>query len=272
MSTLDKRPDGRPDGIMFDVPESERWSDEEKEQYLRSLHRGGPPPQRTSARPAPSPAAPDGIYSAADLLSEEGYRSEPYRMPNGKQVWVHPVSPEEAMWMNRSAVSEVRASGRLREGLTQQEIHELNEEARTRAQVYQVVCCCRTGPEMDAPPIFQPQHADPLRKRPGMLDAIQDICRISDSLSAGTSAAALLEEALAGFFGAMTSWLGMWCSQLSTDSLTDCKEILSDFASSVSSINQPGVQWDSALGMLCMCMISPDDAKREPFVKEPNAA
>ena len=179
----------------------------------------------------PTEITPGGIYSAADLLGS--YRTEWQPMPGGKQVCVHPVSPEEVIWLNAQAVREARAIPKLAES-------EYPLQVRIRAQVYQVICCCRTGEEPNAPQVFGPEHAEALRRNRGLYSTIQRICRLSDELGGAEDEADQLREALADFFGRAGSWLETCSSGLSAETCEGWRQALAAFAAHVSPWKQPG--------------------------------
>lgn len=185
---------------------------------------------------ASSPAAGDDDLFNPDDLSLPTYRAERYRMPGGKgHVWVHPISVEEAVWVNSQAQKEVE---RL-QGLTP---YEANLQRIFRAQVYQVILACRKGPEPTATRIFHPDHAEKLRKNPGWIEAIQQIAALSDQIAGGETEAARLREALTDFFDRAGSWLGTCALRLTGASETlqsASLAALAAFATSVSSMRQP---------------------------------
>jgi len=249
-------------------------SPEARQEFLKGIVLNGLPPQglASAAPPAvltsPVASVPDGVFDPdVDLSPEtaegEG-RYEWYTMPGGKRVCVHPVSPEDAGWLNRQAVREVRALGLLRDDLSPEEMraqaYDAKIEVELRGRIYQAIACCRVGPLSTDAKVFRPEHARKLRATPGYLDAVQDIARLSDSLSSGKSEAALLREVMADFFGRMASWLGTWSSALSAGSCPTLPEILSDFAASVNSTTQQktlSIEGIAALGY--MLALPPQD-------------
>lgn len=244
---------------------------EEQARILREyLRTGGTPQGPVYARPTEAPTAPapgDG-FTAEDLLTPLEYRAEPYVMPNGKRLWVHPVAVEEAGWLNRQAVREVQGLNLLRPDGTLEPGAQV--ELVNRARVWQCICACRTGPAPDAPKVFRSEHARALRVNPGYLKAVEEIAALSDSLNAGQSEAALYRQAVTDFFGVMTSWLGTWCSALNTDSWPTARQALGDFVHSVASLRQQGPLSGSELVALAHCFIAPSVALEFPVpVPEP---
>lgn len=191
------------------------WTPEERAEKLAQTRRiaaYGPDPEgpvmtkRQGESAAPSPA---DLFTEADLESF-CYRSEPYAMPGGKRVWVHPVSIEEAAALNIRALQEVRRLNLPPE--------EAAVQHRLRAQVWQVIAACRKGPEPEAARVFGPEKAEYLRRNPGWLGAVQGICALSDSLSEGETEAQRLREALSGFFEQLQARLSTLSSHWSTAS------------------------------------------------------
>lgn len=177
------------------------------------------------------PAVPEGIFDPSDLLSLPTC-SQPYPMPNGKVVWVHPVSPAEAIWLNVQALKEVRS-------LNLSDPQESALESRLRAQSYQAVCACRVGPEPTARAVFHPDHAEALRRNLPS-EALQQICSLSDRLGAAGSAE--YQQVLDFFDGAQT-WLMTWLSQWTTVLPESGRTSLGAFVSCVGRIVQRRT-WD----------------------------
>jgi len=177
------------------------------------------------------PAVPDGVFDPSDLLSLPA-RSQPYSMPNGKVVWVHPVSPEEAIWLNVQALKEVR-------GMNLTDPQEAALQSRLRAQSYQAVCACRVGPESTARAVFHPDHAEALRRNLPS-ETLQQLCALSDRL--GASSDAEYQQVL-DFFGNAQTWLTTWLSQWTTDLPERGRSSLEAFAACVGRIVQRRT-WD----------------------------
>jgi hypothetical protein len=176
----------------------------------------------------PAPAAlPEGVYGAHDLLQQEG-PGVPFPMPGGKQVYVHPVTPDEVIWLNSLAAREV-------ERLRLQSEPEADLNVKIRARVYQVIACCRVGAEFGAAPVFQAIHAEAVRRNlPYPL--IEAICARSDRLGIQED----LGRRAVRFFGSrMGHWLATWSSRSSEDWEATCRDALARCASSVSSLKTP---------------------------------
>ncbi len=166
------------------------------EQAIRADEFGAPPQGPVTEAPAPSNGhAPEGIFSAADLY-EFAPVAVQFPMPNGKAVWVHPMSPEEVTWLNLMAFREVQ-----RMAVEGDEAGYLRQE---RAKIWQVIACCRVGEAGDSPRVFQPENAAALRRNRGWWQAVRDICRISDGLGSQETA---LTETLRDFFGILAEAL-----------------------------------------------------------------
>lgn len=173
------------------------------------------------------PAA-EGVFSARDLLVPP-YEAVRYTMPGGKHLWVHATSLEEVAWLNGKALEETKV-------LVIQDADRRQFEMRLRAETYQVIACCRQGPELNSPKVFGIADAELLRRNPGWYEAIREICGISDQLATGRAEEV---EAHAAFFDAVRSWAATWSSRLSTDS-PEASEALSRFARCAVSIKERG--------------------------------
>lgn len=245
-----------PDGTIGDAGRLKHLSDEEQRKALVEEIRHGGEREAPVMRPTPAPAsAPDGIFDPAALTAVIPYRSERYRMPDGKWVWVHPLSMADYAFISRQVSKDLRRLGLVQEGLSRtaaiDQAKEAAMEAQSRGAVWTVVCCCRQGEAPSAPVIFQLSHADELRKNPGWAKAVEEIAALAEALANGQSETALLRELMTGFFGRMGSWLttlhGQLSSAVGTSSEMDPKAAsalfqaglaqLEDFAGSVSSLN-----------------------------------
>jgi hypothetical protein len=196
------------------------------EAVARAAQYGAPPPPPVREEPGVSrPKTPEGIFSAADLYY---FSPQPvaYRMPNKKAVWVHPCSDEEIAWLTLQSFREMRQV--VIEDEAAKEF-----ERRRRAQVYQVICCARTGEEPDAPQVFKPEDAAALRRNRGWWRAVREICARSDAL--GTDDETLSED-LRDFFDG----LRQWAETLSSASNGSVPGALAQFGSFVSAIKQRG--------------------------------
>ena len=179
---------------------------------------GSPPTPPVAPAPIPAPASIDGpIFDAGDLFAPI-QRAERYSMPNGKAVWVHPVSVEEAGMINRRALAETMRLGIVApdQEASRAQQGEMQVEMLNRARVWQAVFCCRAGPELAAARIFGPEHAAGLLRNPGYLSAIQEICTISDRLSEGKAETEVLRESLVRFFETVGRWL-LTCAGLARE-------------------------------------------------------
>jgi hypothetical protein len=185
----------------------------------------------TAPAAAPEAAVPAGVFSAADLFALETWetRAEPVTMPNGKTVWVHPVTDDEARWLNAQAGKEAR-------GLTITDPEEVADWAIRRARVYQVILACRVSPEWGAPRVFAPLHADAVQRNLP-LPLVETIIGTSDRLGRGVSAE---RAAVADFFAATRTWLQTWCSGSGGGSPENWPANLAAFASCVSRVSARG--------------------------------
>jgi hypothetical protein len=215
------------------------WTPEQRKEMLAHTQRvatyGEQPAGPITGPPAGVSVAADDegeIFSEADLLVQpfEPFR---YTMPNGRVLWIHAVSPDEAIWLNANALREVKA-------LRLDDENEAHLQRRFRAQIYQAICVCRKGPAPDAPHVFKPESAETLRRNKGWLGAVQDIVAISDRLS--RSEEDETKKALVDFFGSTASWAKTFASRLTMGS-PDCSalaQIAESFAACASSIAQRG--------------------------------
>jgi hypothetical protein len=266
---------------MVDLPVGTMWgderlltmTDEQKQQYLADVMEHGPPvpgavltPPGVSTAPAAPTEVPADVFNpATDLYDANAYRSEPYTMPNGKRVWVHPVSLTETIQINRQVVKEIRAAGLMDPAKTETEAKVLAQdqgiELEFRGQVWQTICCARQGPSPDSPKVFIPANAEALRNNPGLAEPLREITEISSRLAQGKGEAQLLKEALCHFFGCMEPWLQTLHSQLETGSGDSCRLSLEDFANSVSVLKQQKKPWSVAdLSALSFVMDMQTDA------------
>lgn len=229
---------------------------EDVEQSVRYLTYGPPPENPVLNGGAPVPPDEEGLFNPdRDLSDLEGYQSEPYRMPGKRagKLYIHPASIDEAAWLNLQAIREVRDLGITDPG-------EAEVRRRLHAQVWQVIAVCRKGPGPGAPRVFEEKHARQLRCNPGWVDAVQQICALSDRLSSGKSEAAVFREAMAGFFGRMESWLTTCSSSLTAATWERISAALAACAASVSSMTPPGTLSADSLAQLTLPLIPEPDA------------
>lgn len=202
----------------------------EREEAVRQLAIHGPPPEGPVVAQAGAPAP--AIATAAQMpLSDDDilslpYPTERYVLANKKAIWVHPVSIEEAAWLNAKAAQEVRALA-----LTDDNAAAIRFQAHAR--VWQVVLCVRSGPELGAPTALKHAHAEVLRRNAGWLNDVDRIVKISDGLTGGASESERLKEALRGFFETAESFCETLISQLDTDTPEALRPTLEGFVGSV---------------------------------------
>ena len=188
-------------------------------------------------------ADPDAYDPDADLnCTETGARK--FRMPSGGIVWVHPLSPEEVIWLN----------GQADRHLTRLRLAETDPARRVAFRVlcwvYQSIACCRRGPEPGAPHVWELKNAEALYRnpRPGH-ETLQRIVLLCDEIGRG-GAGSILTEELVGFFGATATWLRTCCSRLTTDGPENWLPALEGFASYVARIALQGTFAPSDLAEL----------------------
>lgn len=225
-------------GRVLEVPHLAEAPLREKEAFLRDFVSYGTPAEGPvtafADEPEPEPAPPS-IFDPAALLAPLPGRSERFTMPNGQVVWVHPASLQDAARANRLALAEVKKLGLVVDG----KLDEAEIEARMRGLIYQAIYVCRTGPELTAPHVFKEAHAEALRRNPGYVDAVQQICALSDRLSAGKSEADLLREGFADFFGAIEKALASFSGDETNNSSPAWKQKWEDLTNCVSALRQP---------------------------------
>jgi hypothetical protein len=195
---------------------------------------------------AAADAGDPDLFSPDDPTAILSGRAERYRMPNGKWVWVHPCSAEEATVINARAIHITQERHNLG-GLEDKrwDSPEIAVERQIRGKVLQAIHCCRKGPEATSGAIFSDplKHAEWLMREPGYVDAIEEIVVLSNSLSSGIAEAAFLKEAMIGFFARLQSFAETWNGRLSADSgptlLPEFCKRLEDCATSASSMKQP---------------------------------
>lgn len=229
----------QPSGPTFGPPQRE-----EPAAYTRASIPSSEPVASYDPPQEPTPAREDpaGLFDPEALLKPLPGRCEWYTMPAGGRVCVHPVSQREAEWINRQALREVRAEGLIPEDNDphlKEKLEEASQAANFRAQVWQVVTCCRKGEGLTDEAVFQPAYAKALRCNPGYVRAIEDIVRISNGLGQGKAESAVLREVFAGFFGEMASWLETFAGQLTPETLASSQDALTRFAAIVSAMKQP---------------------------------
>jgi hypothetical protein len=219
---------------------------EEQQAYLADFLENGPPPEGPvrggpPSADAPAPAAGGGFRRGVLALAG---RSERYTLPNGDTLWAHPCSMEEAIWVNSRALADTGKAHGLSANDPGWGERDVQLENTLRAQVYQVIACCRQGPEVTDAKFFLESDADELRREPGYVNAVQEICALSDRLAGGRAEGEAFREAMARFFGSgVGPWLKTWHSLLTTDCSPQHMEAflgaLEDFADSASAYAQP---------------------------------
>jgi hypothetical protein len=259
-----------PDGVAYVEPHLATAPREEQVEYLRGFIANGPPPSRPVLEQSQAlPSVPAGIFDPAALFQALDGRAEPYTMPNGQKVWVHPVSVEQVSWITRQVLRELRKAGLMKEPDSQEQAQERQIESEMRSRVWYAVQCCKQGPEADAAQVFPDPHraAEALRRNPGYLQAVTEIAGLAERLSQGKSEWAALKEQLAGFFGRMESWLECLISLSETDLPTgSCRRVLTDCASSTSSIKRDllgGTNPGTCLWALALAMQDPTPRNEE---------
>jgi hypothetical protein len=254
---------GVPVGRLHEDPRLAEMTLEERHRYLADFLEHGPPPAgpvRDEAPPSVSAPAAGGFQRTPLSL---GDRSERYPLPNCQTLWVHPCSVDDKIFINCRSVEDTAKTRQLGDEPTAFAARAVQMETIIRAQVYQVVACCRQGAEPTSAPFFQPADAEYLRREPGYINAIEEICAISDSLTAGRSESAALKEAMAYFFSRTQRWAETWCSRLATgsseSSLPEFLANLEDFGRSASALSQPSGCFPGSLAVLSAVLSTGED-------------
>ena len=177
---------------------------------------------------------PEGVFSIADLYEVANWtKATSVPMPGGKRVWVHPVTVEDAQWLNVQARADARTEAKVRPFTTPR------EEAiwtTIRAQVYQVVCVCRVSETPGAGRVFKPENVDALQKNLPY-GIIERIVATSEALDADTD---VERQVLQDFFDACQSCMATWLSPSDGATLESSRSDLEAFASCVSRVKERG--------------------------------
>jgi hypothetical protein len=251
-----------PVGIIFGVPpEIEHGTSQEKEAYLRRLTANGvargetPPP----VHPPYADAASDPVASGS--LSE---RVVSYTLPDGREVWVRPLSLKDRILAAKRIRAELRKENLLRTNVPAEQWaayeDDLSIELAGREQVWRTILCTYKGPEKGATRHFEFADAQALLTAPDWAGVVSDISDLSQSLTQqGIEEAAALKGLLSAFFGRSLDWqqecsrrLEMAQAALSETSpetlrarllIQDVKEAWADYAFSVSSLKPLERPW-----------------------------
>jgi hypothetical protein len=173
------------------------------------------------------PATSEGDAFSVDDLLALAPAAAPFTMPNGRTVWVHRLGLDDVGWLNVMALKDVK-----RLAITDPQEERIRYEHA--AWVYQVICACRLGPDLGARKVFQPDHADVIRRNLPW-ETIRKIVALSDRMGEGDDQ---LPAMVLDFFARAESILRTWSGGLTADSWTDCRKTLGAFASCVSVIRQ----------------------------------
>jgi hypothetical protein len=245
----------------------EHASDQERLEYVRNLRQsldneGLPTREALVATAPPSvgtvPATPVEAPPSdrAARYRVKAYHTEPYTLPNGEAVFIHPVSLQEASWASLETLKQAKRLRLTREARSEQEKQEQQAQVQVVAQAwlcaYRAVMVCRVGPEPTAARAIPHTDAEILVKEPGWAKALEEVFAISDALKSGQAESELQREMFADFFEAMESALGTFVSQLDTDSwdMETFRGWLEDFAHSVSVLRQRNRWTPAELAML----------------------
>ena len=191
-------------------------------EYLERVAHHGFDPKGFDARgPGTETPLPDGVFGPADLFDPALYPAVEFAMPGGKRVWVHPGTVEHAAWIAGQVARERRRAATDEDD---------GGAAQFTGLIYQVICCCRAGPEPTSRQVFGPEHAETIRRNLSW-ETVKAICDTSDRLGGEN---ARYEAGLADFFDATRHCFETCASRLTTDSVDSCREYLEACASTVS--------------------------------------
>ena len=118
---------------------------------------------------------------------------EPYTLANGLKGWIHGLSLEEVLWVNRQASRETGSE----QGL------EREAQFNIRVKLWQTVRCFRSGPEEGASQVIPCDKAQALRRIPGWCPDVLRVSSICDGLTSRESEAARLRETGVRFLGSV---------------------------------------------------------------------
>ena len=233
-----------------------------KRMTLNGVARGEAPWPGTKTAPAPrSPRdAPAGVTD----------RSVFYDLPDGRRVWLRPLSLKAKIQVGKHLSEDLRKAGMLRKQVPAEQVDayqvEYNLESIYRGNLWAVIFGARTGPEKEAPLAFEPADAAALLEAEEWAQPIEDMAALMEGLvQAGESEAQVLREVLTRFFERQGSWAATCSSRLATllpstcslPSLSSAKpaptweqelilqvtSALDDFAYSVSSLKPQTRRW-----------------------------
>lgn len=197
----------------------------------------------TEGQNSAPPVLPESGFDRRDLLTLP-YEPQRHVMANGKAVWVHAISLEDEDWLAAHAIDAVKPAN-IPENASVQSQMKAQLKARRSGElwghVYQVIACCRQGPEVNSPPVFQPTDAHTLFRNPGWRRDVAAIVTICDRLTEGQPQQEA--QAVTDFFGAIQSWGETLCSKLSAG--TEEASAISRFVACVGSMRERG-QWSAA--------------------------
>ena len=226
----------------------------------RRHHEHGPAP-RGPVLPGAPPAAlvplegERGYDPDADLADQSGARS--FTMPNGGKVWVHPISAEESLWLNRQAGEYCATKLKL----TADDPHRL-PAYKMMLWVYHAIVCTRHGADPDSPLVWTVDHAPALfrNRKPGIM-TLKRISGLSDAITEGLSAVDYTPEQVL-FFESASLWLRTCATRWKTGSLkpSDGAAYLEAFADCVSRIGL--LKWlcpETAAAIPVWDGLTPDD-------------
>lgn len=225
---MSNTPEGTPTGGQWDAEAAKAAIPD----VLRLAQYGMGPQDPVTITPGP-PTAPagDDIFTDHDLLTV-ATAAERFRMPGGKFVWVHPMNAEGVAFANIQAAREVAA-------LPVTTDRERSIHFELRVKIWQVIRCCKRGPEVNALPCFQPESAEVFRRNP-YWETVKRICALSDSLGEGDD---VLPQAVRAFFGRVRNYVTTCASRLPTGSpeLSVLRTALEDFVTFVSRVETKGM-------------------------------
>lgn len=170
------------------------------------------------------------LFDAATELAGAAVAAEWFALPGGSGVWVHAVTPMQSVWLSHQSERHIAALY-PKTGDPQREY-----AAQLLPMVWQVIACCRKGPEPEAAPVFDAAQADALvgGPFPGIM-VIKQIVMLSNRLGE-RGAEEIMSPGTALFFGGIGNWLATCASQLNAATLESTRAMLTACALSAGRI------------------------------------
>jgi hypothetical protein len=258
------------DGLIFQAPdEVVHGTQAEQIEYLRRLTKNGVARGETPPPTAKGHRATEGPSPCAQAIPG---RVEPYTLPDGREVWVRPLSMKDRSRLSARIPAWLADDKLYRQPAPSERAayeQELSLEAFYRGQVWAVILCVYAGPEKGAARVFEPADKETLYTDPDWSPVVAEIVEITERLAEQRQSALQVQEGLLrGFFDATEHALLTLLSQWSTDSRESCRAWIEDLAHSVSSTNAAlrsgQSNWRTVLPALQVVVSLPEDYRFSP--------